>query len=112
MSSDLSVIIEKYQELQQLHQLNLELLEQLNIACGYFVDNNIPLPNLKTLYSLFQKAQSILNEIQADTPKILQYNKLSDDWKHRDKSNGKVTEPCFIRLLYWVMSSWLLQEIH
>lgn len=101
MSSDLSVIIEKYQELQRLHQLNLELLEQLNIACGYFVDSNILLPNLKILNSLFQKSQAILNEIQSEQPKILQYTgsrRILTDPFQKNKTDGDLTEPFLIRL--------------
>jgi hypothetical protein len=96
--SELQTIIETYQELQRLHQLNTELLEQLNVAVSYFVDNDILLPNREILSSLFVKSQTILNEIQADTPKILMYKKLSDASYHEPQNRRKVTRTLFLVL--------------
>ena len=112
--SDLEIVIEKYQELQRLHQLNAELLEQLNVTCSYFVEAGIPFPNFDVLYSLFRRSKALLNEIQAGTPKMVQYKALQQTKSNRiygdEETDGDVTEPAFIRLLYVVMGSWILQQ--
>jgi hypothetical protein len=66
-------IVDTLTELKRLHQLNMELLEQLHVATNWLFEHNIPLPNTDTLYSLFQKSKSLLIEIQAGEPKILRY---------------------------------------
>ncbi|MFB3889517.1 MAG: hypothetical protein ACE14S_08495 [Candidatus Bathyarchaeia archaeon] len=81
-------------ELKRVHQLNLELLEQLSVACDWLMSNNIPVSNASTFASLLEKSVALLNEIQAESPKIIQYTKLSDGRKHPNKSDGEVTEPC------------------
>jgi len=81
--SNLTTIIETLQELERLHQLNLELLEQLNVICGWLVEHNISIPNPQALYSLLSKATSLLNEIENNNPKMLQYQAI----------RRKVTEP-------------------
>jgi hypothetical protein len=96
MSDNVTSIIDTLTELQRMHQLNLELLEQLHVATDWLLSHNIPLPNAETLYSLFQKSKSLLVEIQADSPKTLIYQKLSDDWKHPNKSDDKVPVPICI----------------
>ncbi len=73
--------------------IGLGLLEQLNVACGYFITNNITLPNSETLYSLFQKSKALLNEIQADEPKTLQYTSLADEKKHPFRTDEEVPVP-------------------
>jgi len=93
MLSEISKIIEAFQELQRLHQLNLELLEQLNVACGYFVDNSIPLPNVEILHSLFAKSKALLTEIESSEPKILQYQKIADEKKHLNRTDEDVPVP-------------------
>jgi len=50
------------------------------------------------LSSLFVKSQTILNEIQADTPKILMYKKLSDASYHEPQNRRKVTRTLFLVL--------------
>jgi hypothetical protein len=85
--------IETLQELKRMHQLNYELLEQLSVTCRWMTENKIRSPNIVTLCSLLSKADSLLAEIKADSPKTLVYQKVSDDWKHREKSDGKVPVP-------------------
>jgi hypothetical protein len=91
--NDLTEIIDGLQQLKTMHQLNLELLEQLDIACGWLIDNNIQVPNASTFCSLLNRAKALLNEIRADSPKTLVYKKLSDGRKHPPESDGEVPVP-------------------
>ena len=100
-----------FQELKRMHQLNIELLENLSLACNHLVTFHIQVPNASTLASLLNKATTLLDEITASESQTIKYRKLSDDWKHRDKPNGKVTEPetrfccisvCFISVSLFV----------
>jgi hypothetical protein len=86
-------VIDSLAELKRMSQLNLELLEQLVVTCTWLRNSGIHLPNESVFDSLLNKTIALLNEIQADEPKILQYKKLSDDWKHPNKSDGEVTVP-------------------
>jgi hypothetical protein len=74
-----------------MHQLNLDLLEQLAVTCDWLQKTGIHLPNESTFLSLINKATTLLNEIEADDPKVLQYRtirrKVTDE-----KSDDKVTE--------------------
>jgi hypothetical protein len=90
--SKLTEIIDTLQEVERLHQLNLELLEQLNVISGWLVEHDIPIPNPHILYSLLAKAKVLLNEIQSDEPKILQYRVIRRKVTE-EKSDDKVTEP-------------------
>ena len=98
--SSLNTIVETLQELERLHQLNSELLEQLNVICGWLLEHNIQIPNSEVLLSLLQKAKVLLTEIEADEPKILQYSairrkvteKPSDEFLQRKKSDKDFTE--------------------
>jgi hypothetical protein len=72
----LEAIIDALSELERMHQLNVELLEQLNVTCGWLLDNNIHPPNEKQFYHLLSKAKSILEELRADKPTILQYQAI------------------------------------
>ena len=94
--SKLIEIIETLQEVERLHQLNLELLEQLNVISGWLVENDIPIPNPHILYSLLAKAKVLMNEIQSDKPKILQYQAIRRKVTE-EKSDDKVTEPGFVK---------------
>lgn len=94
MSSSLDTIIETLQELERLHQLNLELLEQLNVISGWLVEHKISIPNPQVLYSLLARAKSLLNDIQSDEPKILQYQPIRRKVTE-SKSDGEVTVPVF-----------------
>jgi cytoplasmic iron level regulating protein YaaA (DUF328/UPF0246 family) len=88
-----------------MHQLNLELLEQLDVACGWILDNHITIPNSSLLASLLAKAKALLRELQSTEPKIMQYQKLSDKSCHSNRrkvtdfrNDDKETEPA--RTLY------------
>jgi hypothetical protein len=70
----LNEAIEIFSELKRLHQLNAELLEELYVSVEWLTKHNIPLPNSDTLLSLLSKSKSLLLEIQATEPKILQYS--------------------------------------
>lgn len=76
-----------------MHQLNLELLEQLNVACGWILDNRITIPNSEHIASLLVKAKALLKEVQAEEPRALQYQKLADEKKQHFRTDGEVTEP-------------------
>jgi hypothetical protein len=62
-----------------MHQLNLELLEQLAITCDWLRVSGVKLPNERAFNALLNKTTALLDEIQTDTPRILIYKKLSDD---------------------------------
>lgn len=102
LSNNLQDILSTLTELKRMHQLNYELLEQLNITCQWIVDNQIAIPNPDHLHSLLVKSLSLMAEIEADEPKILQYNiskrKVTDNYGN-DGANGEVPVPFFIRLL-------------
>jgi hypothetical protein len=86
MSSDaLTEIIDSLKELKRMHQLNYELLEQLNVACGYFLENHVKMPNEDKIVSLLSKAMTLLKEIDMEMP--------SDDFLQRKKPDGDLTEP-------------------
>jgi len=85
--------IETLRELERMHQLNYELLEELFVTCRWMIENKIQSPNILTLCSLLSKADSLLAEIKADSPKTLVYRKISDKRKHLKDSDGKVPVP-------------------
>jgi hypothetical protein len=91
--SILAEIIDTLNELERMHQLNYELLEQLNVACGYLRENKLSLPNGEKFANLLSKAMALLAEIQAKAPKMLQYQKLADERKQHFRTDGEVTEP-------------------
>jgi hypothetical protein len=73
-----------------MHELNLELLEQLSVTCDWLLEKHISLPNESTFCSLLIRAKTLLSEIQADESKILQYRTISNrrnvtDFKTDDK---------------------------
>jgi hypothetical protein len=92
-------VAEILQELKRMHQLNMELLEQLSIACDYLLKSAVAVPNANLFASLLNKAMALLNEIQSDSPNILQYQKVADEKKHSDEADGKVTAPKNITLI-------------
>ena len=73
MSDALQEVIDTLSELKRLHQLNFELLEQLNIVCQWIIDAHLCIPNEEKMRSLLGKSLILLNEIQADEPKTIQY---------------------------------------
>jgi len=84
-----------------MSQLNMELLEQLAVTCEWLRNSGVKLPNQSSFDSLLNKTMALLDEIQADEPKILQYKKLSDEFSHKKISDGNFTEPksgfwCFL----------------
>ena len=89
----LGEIIDTLNELKRMHQLNYELLEQLNIVCGYLRENHIKLPNEEKFVNLLSRAMALLNEIQAITPKTFQYQKISRRKVTDSGTDGEVTEP-------------------
>jgi len=79
----LSDIIDTLSELKRMHQLNLELLEQLDVTCGWLLENRLHPPNEEKFYHLINKTKVLFEEMRADKPKILQYSAI----------RRKVTEP-------------------
>ena len=95
--SELSTIIQKLEELERLHQLNLEMLEQMGVIYDWIIKNDLPIPNRDKLFSLLGKHNALLKELYNGTPKIIQYTALSKrkvtDNYQTDETNGEVTEP-------------------
>ena len=108
----LTEIIDSLTELKRMHQLNLELLEQLAITCDWLRNSGIRLPNESTFYSLLNKTTTLLDEIQADSPKTIVYQKLSDGRKHLSESDGKVPVPQKYRLHCLQILSCLFRKGH
>lgn len=81
------------QELKRMHQLNMELLEQLSIACDYLLKSAVAVPNANLFASLLNKAMALLNEIQSDSPNILQYQKVADEKKQHFGTDDKEPVP-------------------
>jgi hypothetical protein len=93
MSSDmLGEIVNTLQELRRMHQLNFELLEQLNVARACLLQNQISLPNQERLASLLSKATTPLGEINTRLP--------SDEFLQHKKSDKDLTEPYHRLALY------------
>lgn len=93
--SDISAIIETLQELERMHQLNLEILEQLNVTCEWILKSDISIPNKEKLDSLFLKTQALLKELySSNSLRTLQYQKLADEKKQHFKTDEEVPEPC------------------
>ena len=88
----LGEIIETLKELKRMHQLNFELLDQLNVACDCLLENHIDLPNKERLASLLSKGTTLLEEINAKLP--------SDGFLQRRKSDKDFTAPYFDRFLF------------
>jgi hypothetical protein len=92
--TELPTIIQNLQELQLMHQLNLELLEQLGVFFEWILKNKAVIPDRKKFESLLHKTQALMKELYlSSTPRILQYRTLSDESKQPQKSDGEVTEP-------------------
>jgi hypothetical protein len=65
-----------------MHQLNLELLEQLAVVCKWMLSNNIQVPNRDKFVSLLRKARILFDEFYS--PPFLQ---------HRKRTPEDATEP-------------------
>lgn len=96
--SELPIVIEKLQQLERMHQLNLELLEQLAIASEWIIANELLVPNIDKFRSLLTKTNALLKELYSTQPeKTLIYRKLpvGDDFSHEKKKSfgdGDFTE--------------------
>jgi hypothetical protein len=86
----LDKVIETFSELKRLHELNTELLDELCVAIDWVFENEPQVPNAKILYSLLNKSRALLSEIQADTPKILQYKKLANESLHEPQNKRRL----------------------
>jgi hypothetical protein len=88
-------VIRTFVKLKRLHQLNLELLEQLHVAMLWIAEHKIPLPNPDVLNSLFLKSKSLLNEIQSNEPEFIQYT-ISRRKVTTFRTDEEVPEPNFL----------------
>jgi hypothetical protein len=89
-------------ELKQMYQLNTELLEQLSVTLNFLKNSGVHLPNESTFNSLLNKTMTLLDEIQADEPKILTYNisrRKVTDFREYDGTDEEVPVP-FLGLWY------------
>jgi len=84
-------IIDTLEELKRMHQLCYELLDQLNVACGFLIQNHVRLPNEEKLADLLSKSTVLLDEINAKP--------LSDDFLH-DKHNRRGLDRTVERNIY------------
>ena len=110
--SELTTVIETLQELQRMHQLNLELLEQLDIVFKWIVETDMPIPNREKLSSLLHKTETLIKELYLpNATKYLQYRMLSDESKQPRKPDDKVTEPYFWFCFLFVCSEVLFLSV-
>jgi hypothetical protein len=93
LSDAIQETIDTLNELKRLHQLNFELLEQLNVVCQWMLDNYIHVPDEEKMRSLLGKSLTLLREIQADTPQIILYQKLADKKKQTYGTDEEEPEP-------------------
>ncbi len=93
MSEAIQNVIDTLSELKRMHQLNFELLEQLNVTCQWIIDYKINIPNETLMRSLVGKSLALLNELRGDTPKTLTYKKIANESLHEPKNNEDFTEP-------------------
>jgi len=94
--------IETLNELKRMHQLNFELLEQLNVTSQWIIDNKVKIPNENQMTSLVGKALTLLNELHGETPKTLQYRKIADESLHGHQTDEEFTEPEKTSLISWL----------
>ena len=78
-----------FEPLKRMYQLNLELLEQLNVTCGWLLKNKINVPNKQSLVSLLIKSRTLLEEIYT-----------SDEFLQTKRTDEDFTEPKSITFLY------------
>ena len=100
MNDVLSEIIDSLSELKRMHQLNLELLEQLGVACGWILDNTVTVPNREHLASLLNKARALFDEIYSR-------HLSSDDFLQRKKPDKDSTAP---RITTYLNVFWISQD--
>jgi chromatin remodeling complex protein RSC6 len=94
--SELSVIVGTLQELERMHQLNLELLEQLDVVFKWIIETDMPIPNKEKLSSLFSRTNALLKELYSSSPQTMIYQKLADEKKQHPRTDGEVPVPCMI----------------
>jgi len=85
-----------------MYQLNVELMEQLSVTLDFLRQNNIQLPNQNLFDSLLNKSMALLNEVQADEPKILQYSKINRQHITDDNLQRKSTDEDFTEPFLWL----------
>jgi hypothetical protein len=95
-------------QLDRMHQLNLELLEQLDITCRWLAENITEIPNIDKMRSLLAKTNTLLTEIYSKNP--------SDEFLQGDESDDKLTEPILSKDLSFdlftpVISAMLVVQI-
>ena len=91
--SELSKIIDALQELERMHQLNLELLEQLDVVFEWIIKSDMPIPNGEKLSALFTKTEALLKELYFSSSRTLAYRKLADEKKHLFRTDEDVPVP-------------------
>ena len=81
----------------------------LDSLIDYCKKHNIPLYEEKGIWHLVECSQNIIKQIEyinlAPLPNINR-RILTDNFK-RNKTDGDLTEPIFINLLYLVIGSWI-----
>ena len=91
--SELAKIIETLQELERVHQLNLELLEQLDVVFEWIIKNDMPVPNREKLSSLLVKTHALLKQLYSSSPQIMLYRKIADEKKQPFRTDEDVPVP-------------------
>jgi hypothetical protein len=96
MSENLREVRDTINEIINMHQLSLELLEQLDLTCGWLIDNDIQMPNREKFDLLLQKARNLLDEV-CSSPSIFRDQKITGDgFSHghaKRRGDDKFTEP-------------------
>lgn len=75
------------EQLLTMHQLNLELLEQLDVSCHWILENKIQIPNEKNILSLLSKADILLKEIYSNQSEKT-IRRVFTDKKNRRELDG------------------------
>ena len=83
-------------EALKMHQLNFELLEQLDVACKWLLENNIQVSNRGKFVSLLSRADALLKEI--DSPLFQDHQ--TDESLQGNGSDDNFTEPKIVRFIY------------
>ncbi len=113
MSDVIQEVVDTLNELKRLHQLNFELMEQLNVVCQWILDNHISIPDDGKMRSLLGKSLTLLTEIRTDVPNvlILRSQKLADEKKQHIETDEEGTAPQRITLNSFFphsCSEWLI----
>jgi hypothetical protein len=99
----LSEVHQTLGELIHIHQLNQELLETLSETMqwirAYIEIHCISLPNNSAFDSLMNKAETLIEEITADTPLFPRRYRISDDSYHEPSNRRKVIRTFLILLV-------------